>query len=178
MRGEFAAGRAAAGRLEDYADQVLRGIVGDAPVERGRATHTTINGLDAVILPARAPSRGGLMEVVVAAYAMGGDRAYHFATIAPSGRGAVFDPMYESFRRLSDRDARGGGPRRITLVTVRPGDTSESLAARMAGDVPLDRFLMLNGLERGEPLRPGRRVKLTAPARRGTARSIASPMAQ
>lgn len=165
LRGEFASGRASAARLEDYADQVLRGIVGSAAIERGRVVHTRINGLDAVILPARAPGRAGLMEVVVAAYAAGGDRAYHFATIAPEGRGGVFDPMYDSFRRLSDRDAGGIGPQRITVVTVRPGDTPESLADRMAGEAPLGRFLMLNGLQRGEPLTPGRRVKLVTGGR-------------
>lgn len=166
LRGEFAAGRASPSRLEDYADAVLRGILGDAAAERGRVTRTTINGLDAVILPARASSRNGLMEVVVAAYAAGGDRAYHFATIAPAGRGGVFDPMYDSFRRLSGREAAAGGPRRIQVVTVRPGDTSESLSDRMAGEAPLGTFLMLNGLQRGEPLTPGRRVKLVTGGRR------------
>lgn len=166
LRGEFASGRASAARLEDYADQVLRGIVGAAPVERGRLVRTRINGLDAVILPARAESRGGgVMEVVVAAYATGGDRAYHFATIAPEGRGGVFDQMYDSFRRLSDRETGPSGPRRIVVVTVRPGDTSESLSDRMAGEAPLGRFLMLNGLQRGEPLEPGRRVKIVTGGR-------------
>jgi predicted Zn-dependent protease len=140
---------------------VLRGIVGSSPVERGRPVRTRINGLDAVILPVRAQARSGLMEVVVAAYSVGGERVYHFATIAPEGRGAVFDPMYDSFRRLSEREAgAGGGPQRIAVVTVRPGDTAESLSDRMAGEAPLGRFLMLNGLERGEPLEPGRRVKI------------------
>lgn len=170
LRGEFAAGRAVPSRLDDYADQVLRSVVGATQVERGRAERTTINGMEAVILPARAPTRAGPVEVVVAAYAVGGERAYHFVTIAPEGRGGVFDPMYDSFRRLSDREAGGTGPQRITLVTVRPGDTSEALSDRMAGDAPLGRFLMLNGLQRGEPLAPGRRVKVvTGPAANETA---------
>ncbi len=159
MRGEFATGRASVSRLEDYADQVLRGVVGDAPVERGRPTRTRINGVEAVVLPARAPSRNGLMEVVVAAYAVDGDRAYHFATIAPAGRGAVFDSMYDSFRRFSDPSGARGSPR-ISVVRVRPGDTTESLATRMTGEAPVERFLMLNALERGQPLIPGQRVKL------------------
>ena len=81
------------------------------------------------------------------------------------GRGGVFDPMYDSFRRLSDREAATAGAQRITVVTVRPGDTPESLADRMAGEAPLGRFLMLNGLRRGEPLTPGRRVKLVTGGR-------------
>jgi predicted Zn-dependent protease len=167
LRGEFAAGRASPSRLEDYAEQVLRGVVGDAAVERGRVTRTRINGVEAVVLTARAPTRGGLVEVVVAAYAVDGARAYHFATIAPLGRGAVFDPMYDSFRRLSGPEASGMGPQRIAVVSVRPGDTSESLAARMAGEAPLERFLMLNALERGQPLTPGQRVKLVIRDRAG-----------
>ena len=166
MRGEFATGRASPSRLEDYAVQVLRGVAGSAQLEMGRPSRTTINGLDAVILPARAPTRSGTVEVVVAAYATGGDRAYHFATIAPVGQGAVFDPMYDSFRRLSDREAGAIGPTRIAIATVRPGDTSESLAAKMAGENRLDLFLMLNGLERGEPLASGRRVKVVVGGRR------------
>ncbi|WP_293904106.1 M48 family metalloprotease [Phenylobacterium sp.] len=160
LRGEFAAGRASSVRLEDYAAQVLQGVVGQTPVETSRPRRTTINGLDAVILQARAQTRGGPMEVLVAAYAMGGDRAYHFATITPDGQGAVFDPMYGSFHLLSEHEAATLGTRRIAVVTARSGDTSESLAAGMAGPDRLDRFLMLNALQRGEPLSPGRRVKL------------------
>lgn len=160
MRGEFAGGQATSDRLEDYAAQVLRGVTGSASIEMGRPARTTINDLDAVILPARAATRSGPVEVVVAAYATGGGQAYHFATIAPAGQGGVFDPMYESFRRLSDREVASVGPMRISIATVRRGDTSESLAAKMAGGDRLERFLMLNGLDRGEPLAPGRRVKV------------------
>ena len=52
------------------------------------------------------------------------------------------------------------------MVTVRPGDTSESLSDRMSGEAPLGTFLMLNGLQRGEPLTPGRRVKIVTGGRR------------
>ncbi len=166
MRGEFASGRASPARLEDYAAQVLRGVTGSAPIEMGRLVRTTINGLDAVILPARVETRSGPVEVVVAAYATGGDKAYHFATIAPAGQGGVFDPMYDSFRRLSEREAATVGPMRISIATVRRGDTSESLAAKMAGGDRLERFLMLNGLQPGEPLAPGRRVKVVTGGQR------------
>ena len=165
LRGQFAGGRAAPAQLEAYADQVLRGIVGASAVARGRAVRTTINGLDAVILPVRADTRSGPVEVTVAAYAAGGETAYHFATIAPAGRGGVFDQMYDSFRRLNDREAGGAVPQRISVVAVRRGDTAETLSDRMSGEAPLGRFLMLNGLQRGEPLPPGRRVKLVTGGR-------------
>lgn len=160
LRGEFAAGRATPDRLGDYAQQVLRSVVGQAPTELGRPVSTRINGVDALVLPSRAQGPNGLMEVTVAAYAVEGGRAYHFATIAPAGRGGAWDAMYDSFRRLSDRDAAAGGARRVTLVTAKAGDTPESLSDRMTGEAPLGRFLMLNGLDRSEPLQPGRRLKL------------------
>ena len=51
----------------------------------------------------------------------------------PAGQTVAFDPMFRSFRRLTDSDAARFGPRRIEVATVRQGDTSESLAGRMAG---------------------------------------------
>jgi len=46
-------------------------------------------------------------------------------------------------------------------VTVKAGDTLQSLAARMAyGDAQLDRFLVLNGLDANATLRTGQKVKL------------------
>ena len=48
-----------------------------------------------------------------------------------------------------------------TELTVKPGDTSEHLASRMAtSDRALDRFLVLNGLQPGQALKPGDQVKL------------------
>lgn len=166
MRGEFSGGRASAGRLEDYAYSVMRAVAGATPLQQSPPVRTTINGVPAVVLPARANTRSGVVELVVAAYAAGGDQAYHFATIAPAGQGGAFDSMYDSFRRLTDREAGSGGPTRLAVATVRAGDTAETMAARMAGDRRLERFLMLNGLRPGEPLQPGRQVKVVAGGRR------------
>ena len=47
------------------------------------------------------------------------------------------------------------------VVTVRPGDTAQSLASRMAyRDYKLERFLSLNGLPANGALAPGQKVKL------------------
>jgi predicted Zn-dependent protease len=52
---------------------------------------------------------------------------------------------------------------RVQLVTAGPGDTAESLAARMVvANRPVERFLVLNGLERGAALKPGARYKIIA----------------
>jgi predicted Zn-dependent protease len=52
-------------------------------------------------------------------------------------------------------------PLRLRIVMVAHGDTSESLARNMAvADRPLERFLVLNGLEAGDALKPGDKVKV------------------
>lgn len=165
MRGEFAAGRIPPEGLEDYAVQVLGAIAGGASIQVGRPSRGRVNGLETVTLPARAGTRSGPVDVVIAAYAVDGGRAYHFATVAPVGRGAVFDPMYASFHRLSEQEATGLGPTRIQVVTVRRGDTVDSLSARMAGEDGAGRFLMLNALAPGQALVPGRRVKIVTASR-------------
>jgi predicted Zn-dependent protease len=53
------------------------------------------------------------------------------------------------------------------VVTARPGDTSEELAARMAsGGDKLALFRMINNLAPGEALSAGRQVKLVVDQRR------------
>lgn len=164
---EFMGGRATARQLDAYARQVLAGVVRNGRHELGQAERTKINGLDAVVLPARASSGGRPVELTVVAYSLGGDEVYSFIAMAPAGQGAVFDPMFDSFRRLSDRESDGSGGRRIVVAEVRSGDTAESLAARMAPDGDrIGRFRMLNALDPGEPLRPGSQVKLIVDGRR------------
>jgi predicted Zn-dependent protease len=49
----------------------------------------------------------------------------------------------------------------LDVVTVRPGDTVQSLAGRMAyRDYQVERFLTLNSLQPGTQLHPGDKVKL------------------
>lgn len=159
---EFAGGRATSRQLEAYAREVLGGVLGNSRSTVGQPERTKINGVDAVVLPARASSGGRPVDLTVVAYALQGEEAYSFVAMTPAGQAGLFDPMFDSFRRVSDREARGGG-RRIVVVEVRPGYTADALAQQMApGGDRVGRFLMLNGLEPGEPLRPGSRVKLVS----------------
>ena len=49
----------------------------------------------------------------------------------------------------------------IDVVTVRSGDTVQSLAGRMAyGNYQMERFLALNSLAANSRLTPGQKVKL------------------
>jgi predicted Zn-dependent protease len=52
-------------------------------------------------------------------------------------------------------------PLRLRIVTVTPGDSTERMAGRMPlVDRPLERFLILNGLNQGDALTAGEKVKI------------------
>jgi len=147
--------------LEAYANAGLRQVLGNAPHQLGQVQRTTVNGLETVMAPARAQNQQGqILDVAVIAYRVG-DRAYHFITLAPQNGGAALQPMWRSFRQLSASEAGALRARRIEVVTVRSGDSVQSLARRMAFDThQLDRFLVLNGLDSNATLRTGQQVKL------------------
>ncbi len=129
-----------------------------APAEINRRT---INGLPAAYGVARVNNGNGQVEVVVMAYEFAKDRAYHFMTIAPVGKSAVFSPMFSSMRRISKAEAGQVKARKIDVVTVKSGDSLQSLAGKMAFDENrLDRFLVLNGLNASSKLTAGSKVKI------------------
>ena len=66
-----------------------------------------------------------------------------------------------TFRRMSESEISQARPLRLHVVTVQHGDTAERFASRMPlVDRPLERFLILNGLNPGDPLKPGDKVKI------------------
>lgn len=92
-----------------------------------------------------------------------GDKIYRFvlgARVFSTSKDRAFTDTIRSFRRLKggERDVR---PTRIALHRVGSGDTVSRLARRMevSGDAS-GQFLVLNGLAPGDPLTPGRTVKL------------------
>ena len=82
--------------------------------------------------------------------------------LTPGGYGVgPFVPMINSLRRITPAQAAAIRPRIIHIETVRPGDTVQSLASRMAyREFRLERFLSLNGLAANSALVPGQKVKL------------------
>jgi predicted Zn-dependent protease len=67
----------------------------------------------------------------------------------------------DSFHLLNAQDSALAAAQKIKIVEAGPGDTPETLAARMAFlPQALDQFLILNGLERGAPLIAGQRYKI------------------
>jgi len=158
---QFAGGRST-GDLASYVQQVYRsvGVQGGVAAEEIRLTR--INGIEAVRALTRASTSQGQVDVGVVAYRPASGDVYHFVTLARAGAGfGPFTGMIESVGRLSDADAAAIRPRRVRVVTVAPGDTVATLAARMAyTDHRLERFLTLNALAADQALRPGQKVKL------------------
>ena len=122
---------------------------------------TTVNGIPAAYSAARTTSGSGALDIVVFAYELTKDQAVHFVTLSQAGAATTFDSMFASMRRMGDKEAAAIRPRKVSVVTVKGGDTLDSLAKRMAySDFQLDRFLVLNGLTASSKLVPGQKVKL------------------
>lgn len=157
----FTGGRVGMGGLDDYVSQVFAGLGGNirpGQIQTGRA-----NGMDFRYAFGSGNSNAGQLDVGVFAYRPDNAAvAYHFVTLVRAGQGiGPFAPLVESMRRMSASEATGIKPLKVKVVRVKAGDTPESLAKQMAfPDNPLDRFLVLNGMRRGETLKTGERVKL------------------
>jgi predicted Zn-dependent protease len=134
---------------------------GQAAITPQSIQRTTVNGIPAAYGAARVRTSSGEADVVVFAYEFSKDQAYHFVTITQAGGASVFNAMFNSLRRLGAGEANAVHARKLDVVTVKPGDTVQSLAARMAYDsARLDRFLVLNGLAADVRLSPGQKVKI------------------
>ncbi|MBT3905503.1 MAG: M48 family metalloprotease [Rhodospirillales bacterium] len=125
----------------------------------------SINGLAAATGGNRLQLQAGVRDARLVAMRERPDVIYRFVFLTPPNRtGALSTELRRttySFQRISEREARNLRPLRISVVTVRRGDTVESLAARL----PVERFRLelfeaLNGITRGQRLRPGQKVKL------------------
>jgi predicted Zn-dependent protease len=159
------------GNLDNAVLLALRQLTGgDANFSVPLPRHVTINGMPAAITTARVNTDSGLIDASVAAYQWDPQRVYYFIMLTPGGYGvSPFLPMINSLRRISPAEAAAIRPRVIHIETVRPGDTVQALAARMAyRDFKLERFLSLNGLAANSALAPGRKVKLVVYGNRRT----------
>ena len=159
------------GDLGAYLNQVIYQLTdGRGGVAMAPPRETVINGIPAMYAVGRANTRSGAVDVSVMAYRWAPDRAYHFVMLTRAGTGiGPFAPMVDSLRRITPQEASAIRPRIIDVVTVAPGDTSQSLARRMAyRDFQLERFLSLNGLAANTRLIPGQKVKVVVYGTRRT----------
>ena len=125
----------------------------------------SINGMDAATGGLRLQSDGEWVDIRLIAYRFDADMIYRFTFVTPVGVTAALNEELRrttySFRRLSDAEVAKLKPRRLKLVSVRSGDSQESLAQRMTvDDFPLETFRVINGLVAGQPLQVGQQVKL------------------
>lgn len=125
----------------------------------------TIGGLAAATATTRLSTNQGPREVRLIAIRENSGRVYRFIHVIPPALATALDEGLRrssfSFRRLSEAEAAGLKPHRIRLVRVRPGDTPDTLARRMPfSEFQRERFDLLNGIDPGETLAPGRLVKI------------------
>jgi len=161
-KAQFSGGRYS-GSLDNYILQVFEQLTrGQAQLAIPKPQRTTVNGMPAAFTTAHVRTDSGLIDVSVMAYQWDPQHIYHFVMLTQGGTGiGPFTPMVNSLRRITRAEAAAIRPRIIHVVTVKPGDTLQSLASRMAyRDFKLDRFLTLNGMTANSRLVPGQRVKL------------------
>lgn len=149
--------------LDSYISTVFQGVLGNNKAQYTGVQRTTVNGIEAATATARVATQSGNRDVTVVAYRAGGGSGYHFIFISPSNVNVsnVVNTTAGSFRKLTDAQASALRKRVIQVVTVKPGDTAQSLSQRMAfDDYRLERFLVMNNREANPTLRAGEKVKI------------------
>ena len=121
----------------------------------------TINGMPAATGFARLGSRAARLIAIRHSQ----DTVYRFIILNSASELATFSGaikrMALSFRQLSAAEARQVRPLRISVRTVRPGDTAASLARETPfSTARTERFEVLNGLDNHTQPPVGSRVKL------------------
>jgi predicted Zn-dependent protease len=160
-------GAAYSGDLNAYITAAFGALTqqGQAQIRPASIEQRDVRGIKAAFGTARVNNGQGQVDVVVYAYELAPNQAVHFLTISQAGGAAVFEPMFQSMRRITATEAAAVRPRKVTVITARRGDTIQSLGARMAyTDAPVDRFLdYLLSLLGPDTQRKGRQVSLPPP---------------
>jgi predicted Zn-dependent protease len=156
---QFRAGAATTDLVGFVRAQLLQLGAGDAGAVELRSGQ--VNGLQTVQGTVSATSNGRAVDATVIAYRFP-SATYSFLVVTPPGsRLGAFTSMVSSVAELSPQAAGSIRGKRIRIVTVKAGDTIDSLARQMAyPNYQRERFVTLNGLEDATTLVPGRLVKL------------------
>jgi len=155
------------GDMGAYIAGVFKAVGGSANLLPNSIQRTTVNGIPAYYSIARATTQSGAVDVTVFAYEFSRTSAFHFVALTKAGGASVFNPMFNSVRRLNASEVAAIRPRRIDVVTVARGDTVATLARRMAyNDYQTERFQVLNRLTASSRLTPGQKVKVVVYASR------------
>ncbi|WP_422060198.1 M48 family metalloprotease [Sphingopyxis sp.] len=155
------------GDMNAYVAAAFKAVAGNATLSPSSLQRTTVNGIPAYYSVARANTQSGQVDVTVFAYEFSRSSAFHFVALTQAGGAGVFNPMFNSVRRLSAAEAAAIKPRRIDVVTVGRGDSVATLARRMAySDFQTERFQVLNRLTATSRLTSGQKVKIVVYAAR------------
>jgi predicted Zn-dependent protease len=124
----------------------------------------TVNNLPAATGRARISTNKGAMDMRAVVVA-GNGTMYRFMFLTPPDKTEALSEGLRrttySFRMLSPEERQAVRPLRLKVVTVKAGDSVDSLAARLPfNSYRVQRFEVLNGLHDGEQVKPGQMVKL------------------
>lgn len=127
----------------------------------------TINGMAAATGSVRLNTQRGPRDARLLAIRYDRQSIYRMLFITPPKlTGTLARPLREttySFRGLSEAEAAALTPLRLKVHRVRPGESAATIASRMPfEDYHLPRFLVMNGMSQGDPLKPGNKVKTVA----------------
>ncbi|WP_343217706.1 M48 family metalloprotease [Jiella flava] len=141
-------------------DYVKSGWIGG--LEPNSVREKRIHGLEAV----SATARGGDYTFDVTVIRLGG-QVYRFLTAVPStstlDANAMAASVADSFHQLSTEEQAALKPLRIRIVQARPGDTTETISAKMIGiENKEDMFRLLNELGPDDAVKAGERYKIVA----------------
>ncbi len=127
----------------------------------GDVQRTEINGFEAIAGTVRGSLNNRPVTVRVVTLRYSDNTVYRFRSAnLNGGQDLSADHAARSFRRVSGSEA-AMQPHRVRVVTVRAGDTVQSLAGRMPfADYRVERFRLLNGLGSDGSVTPGQRVKI------------------
>lgn len=130
-----------------------------------RVTRFEAHGKRAATGRTRVRTRDGVRDLRVVAVRWDRTRFYRFMFVTAPAQTERFDRAFQrtarSLRPLSAEEAASLKPLRLNVHTVREGETVADLAARLPfADYKERRFRVLNGLDEGETVAPGDRVKL------------------
>jgi predicted Zn-dependent protease len=126
----------------------------------------TINGMEAAIAVTRVNTNSGSANYRAVLIRHPSGKVYEFVFLSLADLGARYDGDFQkiatSFRQIDASEAaQYNKPRRIRIVTVKPGDTVQSLSNRMAVSTEKEGwFRVLNGLTNGQQVEAGQKVKI------------------
>jgi predicted Zn-dependent protease len=126
----------------------------------------TINGMEAATGLAGVNTRSGGANYRAVLIRHPSGKVYEFVFLSLADLGARYDGDFQkiatSFRQIDANEAaQYNKPRRIRIVTVKPGDTVQSLSNRMAVSTEKEGwFRVLNGLTNGQQVEAGQKVKI------------------